>query len=89
MDFPDKMKNNKFIKYFTSLLLIFSLNINPTLFIMVEAGQSRGAIIGQSNIVNGGFEEPDLKSANPSLNWKYTTTDTVPGWETTSTDNQI
>ena len=44
---------------------------------------------GQSNIVNGGFEEPDLKNANPTKKWTNAAAADVPGWATTSTDGKI
>ena len=44
---------------------------------------------GQSNIVNGGFEEPDLKNENPTKKWTNAAAADVPGWATTSTDGII
>lgn len=59
-------------------------------FTFVPAQAEDGELIeGQSNIVNGGFEDPDLMTTNTDLNWKNADMDTVSGWKTTATDKLV
>ncbi len=67
-------------------MFLFAILINLCFPVGAEEGESSG---GQSNIVNGGFEEPDLKTENPTLNWKDIDMSSVPGWSTTSTNGKI
>ena len=69
-----------------SVLLLFVFCSN---FFFPVIAEDNGIMGGQSNIVNGGFEDPDLKSEYPDVNWKNITKDSVSGWETTSTDGKI
>lgn len=82
----EKMK----IKRIISCLLFVLLTISFSLaFSFSATAEDNGLVVGQSNIINGGFEDPDLKTANPTLNWKDTTKDQVSGWDTTATDGKI
>ena len=69
-----------------SVLLLFVFCSN---FFFPVIAEDNGIMGGQSNIVNGGFEDPDLKSEYPDVNWKNITKASVSGWETTSTDGKI
>lgn len=71
-----------------SIILIISLFIyNVLSFIQISSAE---VISGSSNIVNGGFEEPDLKSSDTTnTGWANTDDTNVTGWETTATDNKI
>lgn len=80
------MKIKKDLCRCISALLLCVLCYNFCFPVRSEDGELSG---GQSNIVNGGFEDPDLKTANPSLDWKNATMDSVSGWKTTSTDGKI
>lgn len=87
MDFTaEKMKIKRIISclLFVILTVFFSLA-----FSFSAAAEDNGLVVGQSNIINGGFEDPDLKTANPTKNWKNTTKDQVLGWDTTATDGKI
>lgn len=87
MDFTaEKMKIKRIISYFLFVLLTISFSLA---FSFSAEAEDNGLIVGQSNIINGGFEDPDLKTANPSVNWKNTTKDQVSGWDTTATDGKI
>ncbi len=61
-----------------------------SLILPVKAEVEDGEITqGQSNIVNGGFEDPDLISQVSNANWSNTNASNVSGWQTTATDNLI
>ncbi|MGN0164556.1 MAG: hypothetical protein ACI39R_00090 [Lachnospiraceae bacterium] len=81
-----EMKTKRILNSIISVLLIISLTINFPFSVKAE---EEGLTEGQSTIINGSFEEPDLITANPSVNWINTDNDNVPGWETTSTDKKI
>lgn len=79
------MKIKRIISFLFVLLTIsFSLA-----FSFSAAAEDNGLVVGQSSIINGGFEDPDLKTANPTVDWKNTTKDQVSGWDTTATDGKI
>ena len=88
------MKIKRIISYFLFVLLtisfslVFSFSACLAFSFSVEA-EDNGLVVGQSNIINGGFEDPALKTANPTVNWKNTTEDQVSGWDTTATDGKI
>ena len=66
--------------------MIFSFATDCRLVVKAEGeGELQG---GQSNIVNGSFEEPDKKSEN-NTGYLYTPQSEIPGWNTTSTDGKI
>lgn len=73
------------------LTLVTSLFVNLPLSLSAEDGGLQG---GQSNIINGSFEQPidgrseDLAKDTPSC-YKYTSQSTVPGWNTTAVDEYI
>ena len=66
--------------------MLFALFNQFCFFVIAEDG---GLTEGQTNIVNGGFEDPDLKTANSDVNWKNTSDSNVSGWQTTATDKMI
>ena len=79
------MKSRNILKSLFIVFVILSLILNFSVFVKAE-----NETVGLSNIVNGGFEYPDLKSLDTgNKGWLNTTKDEVPGWETTSTDNKI
>ena len=79
------MKSRNILKSLFIVFVILSLILNFSVFVKAE-----NETVGLSNIVNGGFEDPDLKSLDTgNKGWLNTTKDEVPGWETTSTDNKI
>lgn len=80
------MKIKRIISYFLFVLLTISFTL---LFSFSAEAEDNRLVVGQSSIINGGFEDPDLKTANPTLNWKNTTKDQVSGWDTTATDGKI
>lgn len=80
------MKIKRIISCFLFVLLTISFSLA---FSFSVAAEDNGLVVGQSNIINGGFEEPALKAANPTLKWKNATKDQVPGWDTTATDGKI
>ena len=86
MDFTaEKMKIKRIISFlFVFLTISFSLA-----FSFSVAAEDNGLVVGQSNIINGGFEEPALKADNPKSNWKNANKNAVPGWDTTATDGKI
>lgn len=87
MDFTaEKMKIKRIISYFLFVLLTVSFSLA---FSFSTAAEDNGLVVGQSSIINGGFEDPDLKTANPTASWKNTTKDQVSGWDTTATDGKI
>ena len=65
--------------------MIFSMIPHFRISVYAEEGELQG---GQSNIVNGSFEEPDKKSEN-NTGYLYTPQSEIPGWNTTSTDGKI
>lgn len=81
-----KMKIKKNSRRFFAVLLLCVFCYS---FCLPAGAEENGLMGGQSNIVNGGFEDPDLKSENPKSNWINITKDMVSGWETTSTDGKI
>ncbi len=80
------MKIKKALYRCISVLLLCVLFYN---FRLPLKSEDNGLMGGQSSIVNGGFEDPDLKSEYPDVNWKNATKDLVPGWETTATNGKI
>lgn len=80
------MKIKKNLCRCISVLLLLALCNN---FCFLVRAEDSGLTEGQSNIVNGGFEDPDLKNQYDSLNWKNTNAANVSGWQTTATDNLI
>ena len=68
--------------------MIFSFAPDFCLVVKAEGeGELQG---GQSNIVNGSFEEPDKKSEDTKNNgYLYTPQGEIPGWATTSTTGKI
>lgn len=88
------MKIKRIISCFLFVLLTISFSLafsfsNSLVFSFSAAAEDNGLVVGQSSIINGGFEDPDLKTANPTLNWKNTPKDQVSGWDTTATDGKI
>lgn len=89
------MKRNEVLRRIVSLLLILtlitSLFVNLPLSVSAEDEGLKG---GQSNIVNGSFENPsddritDLAKTSPSC-YIYALQSNVPGWNTTSTTSKI
>lgn len=89
------MKINDILRRIVYLSLIFTLItsafVNLPLSISAEGEGLQG---GQSNIVNGSFEDPDsyriedLAKGTPSC-YKYAPQNDVLGWKTTSTTSQI
>ena len=77
-----------FVLFTISFSLAFSFS-NSLVFSFSAAAEDNGLVVGQSSIINGGFEDPDLKTANPTASWKNTTKDQVLGWDTTATDGKI
>ncbi|MGM9682522.1 MAG: hypothetical protein ACI3XQ_02890, partial [Eubacteriales bacterium] len=80
------MKIKKNLCRCISVLLLLALCNN---FCFLVRAEDSGLTEGQSNIVNGGFEDPDLKTQYDSVNWKNTNAANVSGWQTTATDNLI
>ncbi len=80
------MKIKRIISCF--LFVLFTICFSLA-FSFSAVAEDNGLVIGQSNIINGGFEDPDLKTVNPTVNWKNTTKDQVSGWDTTATDGKI
>ena len=80
------MKIKRIISYFLFVLSTISFSLA---FSFSTAAEDNGMVVGQSSIINGGFEDPDLKTANPTASWKNTTKDQVLGWDTTATDGKI
>lgn len=75
-----------------SIALYISISINFIGFNTLHYMHAKETLVstGQSNIINGSFEEPDLKSLDENDKaWTNTTKDEIPGWETTSTDAKI
>lgn len=68
--------------------MIFSIAPNFRLVVKAEGeGELQG---GQSNIVNGSFEEPNKKSEDEkNAGYLYTPQVEIPGWNTTSTTGKI
>ena len=68
--------------------MIFSFAPDFCLVVKAEGeGEPQG---GQSNIVNGSFEEPDKKSEDTkNTGYLYTPQGEIPGWATTSTTGKI
>lgn len=80
------MKIKRIISCFLFVLLTISFSLA---FSFSVAAEDNGLVVGQSNIINGGFEEPALKADNPKSNWKNANKNEVPGWDTTATDEKI
>lgn len=80
------MKIKKFLCRCITVLMISVLCFN---FYLPVSSEDNALSEGQSNILNGGFEEPDLKNANPTKKWTNAAATGVPGWATTSTDGLI
>lgn len=80
------MKIKRIISYFLFVLLTISFSL---VFSFPAEAEDNGLIVGQSSIINGGFEEPALKADNPTLNWKNANKNEVSGWDTTATDGKI
>ena len=67
--------------------MIFSTAPDFCLFAKAEEGELQG---GQSNIVNGSFENPDKKSEDSKkTGYLYTPQSEIEGWATTSTTGKI
>lgn len=68
--------------------MIFSFATDCRLVVKAEGeGELQG---GQSNIVNGSFEDPDKKSEDTdNTGYLYTDQGEIRGWNTTSTDGKI
>ena len=80
------MKIKRIISCFLFVLLTISFSLA---FSFSVAAEDNGLVVGQSNIINGGFEEPALKADNPKSDWKNANKNEVPGWDTTATDGKI
>ena len=82
------MKFKRIICAFLCALMIFSFATDCRLVVKAEGeGELQG---GQSNIVNGSFEEPDKKSEDTNnTGYLYTDQGEILGWNTTSTDGKI
>ena len=80
------MKIKKILCRCITVVMISVLCFN---FYLPVSSEDNALNEGQSNIVNGGFEEPDLKTANPTKKWTNADAADVPGWATTSTDGLI
>lgn len=84
------MKSTRKTRRFIALLLVFSLifSLNITFSVSSEGSNVQG---GQSNIINGSFEDPsyDETSASYSSKYKYEKQDNVSGWNTTATTKEI
>ena len=80
------MKIKKILCRCITVVMISVLCFN---FYLPVSSEDNALNEGQSNIVNGGFEEPDLKNANPTKKWTNAAAADVPGWATTSTDGII
>ena len=80
------MKIKKILCRCITVVMISVLCFN---FYLPVSSEDNALNEGQSNIVNGGFEEPDLKNANPTKKWTNAAATGVPGWATTSTDGII
>lgn len=80
------MKIKRIISCFLFVLLTISFSLA---FSFSVAAEDNGLVVGQSNIINGGFEEPALKADNPKSSWKNANKNEVPGWDTTATDGKI
>lgn len=78
------------IRHFIALLLVFSLmfSLNIMFSVSSEGSDVQG---GQSNIINGSFEDPsyDESYAFYSSKYKYEKQDNVSGWNTTATTKEI
>lgn len=67
--------------------MIFSMIPHFRISVYAEEGELQG---GQSNIVNGSFEDPDKKSEDTkNTGYLYTPQGDIPGWATTSTTGKI
>lgn len=67
--------------------MIFSIVPYFHISVYAEEGELQG---GQSNIVNGSFEEPDKKSEDEKrTGYLYTPQEEITGWATTSTTGKI
>lgn len=89
------MKTNDVLRRIVSVLLILtlvtSLFVNLPLSLSAEDGGLQG---GQSNIVNGSFENPDKYrlaawETSSTSGYKYAPQGEVDGWNTTSTTSSI
>ena len=89
------MKTNDILRRIVSLLLIFTLITSAFLNLPRSiSAEDAGLQGGQSNIVNGSFEDPDsyriadLAKGSPSC-YTYALQGDVPGWNTTSKTSKI
>lgn len=91
MVFPGKMKSKIILRRLLALALVFSLILGlPFTASAAESSEEGELTGGQSNIINGSFEEPDKKSEDTNdLSYKYTAQSEIPGWATTSTNGTI
>ncbi|MGM9644729.1 MAG: hypothetical protein ACI3X1_06550 [Eubacteriales bacterium] len=81
------MKSKRIICGFLCALMIFSTAPDFCLVVRAEEGELQG---GQSNIVNGSFENPNKKSEDSKkTGYLYTPQSEIEGWATTSTTGKI
>lgn len=89
------MKTNDILRRIVSLLLILTLVTSAFVNLPFSiSAEDTGLQGGQSNIVNGGFEYPNLKELDTNnTGWKGIAYDgyneSELGWKTTSTDKKI
>lgn len=74
------------IRRFFTILMFIMLSYVLILPVRAEEGE---LVTGQSTIINGSFENPDLITENTGKDWNNTDATNVDGWKTTATDNLI
>lgn len=79
----------KMKKYFKLCRYFLVLMIIVLCYSLIFPAKAEEAIQGQSTIINGGFEDPDLISQTSNKNWSNTNASNVLGWQTTATDKLI
>ena len=89
------MEKTDVLRRIVYLLLILTLITSAFMNLLISvSAEDEGLQGGQSNIVNGSFEQPDsyriedLAKASPSC-YKYVSQGDVPGWNTTAYKNQL
>ena len=89
------MEKNDELRRIVSLLLILTLITGAFVKLPLSvSAEDTGLQGGQSNIINGSFEDPDTYrqaawAASSTSGYKYVPKNEVPGWNTTSTDSTI
>ena len=83
------MYKNRILHIIALFLAVNLLFFNNIIELPIYAGEP-SILGGQSNIINGGFEEPALKAKDTKdSGWTNALNSEIAGWETTATDNDI